>query len=480
MTKPAQSRRALSCLLTGLVILSVYPDPAGAAEPISVERYDSLPQRLEAYIAALNAADFEKMFAFFDDGVTESYRSRRSEGEDRALYEFLTSDLGQLEIRTIRRESDEKVTLIAHSAAKDTPVRFLFDIKDERIDGVAIRLGAPPGETHTLLNLPRSIDDSMLADRLDKQLQALAAKRKFSGVVLLARQGKPFFHKAYGLANRDSGAPNTISTAFDTGSITKLMTRIAVAQLLQAGKLSLDGRINDYLPDYPNGEVARQVTVRQLLDHSSGLGDIFNARWESASKERYVTPRDFFDLFVNDPLRFAPGSSRSYSNAGFVVLGAIVEAAAGKSFSEYLEANIFSPAGMTRSGLEKRDGTNPAFAVGYASTGPGGSLVDNLDMLPLQGSPAGSSMHTAEDLLKLDSALRDGRLLDPNWTAWVYTSDGVREDAGYAIGVAGGAPGVSAGLESNGTVTVIVLSNFDPPTGEALARELYQALETDS
>ncbi len=442
---------------------------------------DGLPQRLEAYVAALNAGDVAQLFAFYEDGVTASYRERRSEEEDRALYATLTEDLGRVEIETIDRESDARVTLVARAERKEVPVRFVFDIKDERIDGVSIRLGGPPpGPGAGLVKLPRGIDDDGLARALDDQLAGLAANDRFSGAVLLARNGEAFFEGAYGLADRAAGRANTVSTVFDIGSITKLITRTAIAQLLQEKKIALDGRIADYLPDYPNSQVAEAVTVQHLLDHSSGLGDIFNSRWRGADKAQYIEPRDFFALFADEELLFTPGSRRQYSNAGFVVLGAIVEAVAGEPFAQYVENQIFVPAGMSQSGFELRDGTNSAHAIGYAPMGEGGTLVSNLDMLPVQGCPAGSSMHTAADLLKLDRALRDGTLLDPGWTAWLFHSPVVLPGAGYSIGVAGGAPGVSAGLESNGAVTAIVLSNFDPPNGEALARELFAAISDEA
>ncbi len=336
--------------------------------------------------------------------------------------------------------------------------------------------GPPPGREVRPLDLPEGVASMELAAILQEQLSVRAKDDEFSGVVLLKKDGEIVFHGAFGYADRDRGRQITTATAFDVGSITKLITRTAVAQLLQEGKLSLNGRIVDYLPDYPNREVAKAVTLEQLLEHSSGLGNIFNERWMTADKNRFIEPRDFFELFTDEPLLFAPGTSRQYSNAGFIVLGAIVEAASGQAYSDYVEQHIFAPAGMTRSGFELRDGSNESHAIGYAPIGRNGALVPNLGMLPVQGCPAGSSMHTAEDLLRLDTALRNGTLLDPEWTAWLFGSDEPVAGASYEIGIAGGAPGVSAGLESSGLDVAIVLSNFDPPTGDAIARELYAAL----
>lgn len=337
---------------------------------------------------------------------------------------------------------------------------------------------APPGETPVQpLDLPAGLDDAALARALSERLEERAAGDTFSGVVLLARDGRIVFNEAFGYADRASGRAAIADTAFDVGSITKLVTKTAIAQLLQQGRLELDGRIADYLPDYPNRAVAEAVTVGQLVDHSSGLGDIFNERWMAADKRRYVAPGDFFELFADAPLRFEPGTSRAYSNAGYIVLGAIVEAVSGLPYADYVERHIFEPAGMRRSGFEVRDGNNDAHAIGYAPFGENGELVANIGLLPVAGCPAGSSMHTAEDLFRLDAALRDGTLLDPSWTAWLFRAEAPRADADYVIGVAGGAPGVSAGLESDGRTVAIVLANLDPPVGDALARELYEVLQ---
>lgn len=340
---------------------------------------------------------------------------------------------------------------------------------------------APPGAPGEMsvrpLDLSAGIDDATLARLLSDRLSQRAAADTFSGVVLLARDGRIVFHEAFGDADRSKGRAATTDTAFDIGSITKLITRAAVAQLLQQERLALTGRIADYLPNYPNKPVADAVTIGQLLDHSSGLGDIFNERWMAADKGQYVAPGDFFELFADQPLRFEPGTSRAYSNAGYVVLGAIVEAVSGMPYAEYVEKNIFAPAGMRRSGFELRDGNNEKHAIGYAPLGDNGELVANIGMLPVAGCPAGSSMHTAEDLLRFDTALRDGTLLDPEWTAWLFRAAEPLPGARYPIGVAGGAPGVSAGLESDGRIVSIVLANLDPPTGDALALELFTVLQ---
>lgn len=296
---------------------------------------------------------------------------------------------------------------------------------------------------------------------LGKHMNELAKADEFSGVVLFARDGKPLFRKAYGMADRSLGVPNNPETKFNIGSINKLFTRLAIEQLEEQGKLSLDDTIARHLPDYPNKEVAAKVTIRQLLQFRSGLGDMFTPEFREAAKNRFRSPRDWFPLFAHQPLLFEPGTSQKYSNAGYVVLGAIVEAVSGKSYDDYLREHIFQPAGMTNTGAFELDDPVPNRAVGYTQQNPRGAASDggrrsNLFMTAFKGSPAGGSFSTVDDLLRLDTALRTG----------VLFKDG-RKIAG--IGAAGGTAGCNALLEQiDPHLTLIVLANYDPPVAETL------------
>ena len=194
---------------------------------------------IEGYFAALNAGDFEAMQAFYENGVTEDFRTRRTEKEDRALYEQLRNDMGGVVVQTMERNSPDQVRVTARAERVPEPVQFTFDLKDERIQGFSVRIGGPPpGHAGALaLEIPDGADDETLGQTLDRELRQLAKDEAFAGVVLLARNGEPVFYKAYGMADRAAGRRNRTDTQFDVGSITKLLTKIAVAQLIQAGKL---------------------------------------------------------------------------------------------------------------------------------------------------------------------------------------------------------------------------------------------------
>ena len=194
---------------------------------------------------------------------------------------------------------------------------------------------------------------------LRQVVDSLAEAGHFSGVVVLSRNGEPVLELAHGMADREAGRANDVETAFNLGSLNKLFTRIAVEQLVAEGRIHRDSTISAYWPDYPNGEVARRVTIAQLLEHRSGLGgNIFDAP-PGGTRADIRHNRDFVQLFASEPLQFEPGTSRRYSNAGYVVLGEIVARVTGEDYYDYVRRSIYQPAGMTRTGHFALDSLPP-------------------------------------------------------------------------------------------------------------------------
>lgn len=362
---------------------------------------------------------------------------------------------------------------------------------------IGLRLDPPPG--HGIRGLrfdqvdgpdasreSRKGSDAEAAAAADAYLQKLAADGRFSGVALMAKNGKAFFHKAYGMADRAFGVANRPDTKFNLGSINKSFTQVAIAQLAEKGMLSLSDTIRKHLPDYPLA-AADRITIQQLVTMSSGLGDFFGEKFDATPKSRIRTLQDYFRLFASEPLLFEPGTSRRYSNAGYVVLGLIIEKVTGQSYYDYVRQNVYGPAGMTSSDSFMQDAVVPNRAIGYMSEDENRKPLPeprtNVYQLPARGSSAGGGYSTADDMLRFDMALRGGKLLSPAWTAWFY-SDQSTAPAGPpgrlagGTGVAGGAPGVNASLEMDLDTgyTVVVLSNLDPPTAEQACRTIRQWL----
>ncbi|PKO11596.1 MAG: hypothetical protein CVU39_28510 [Chloroflexi bacterium HGW-Chloroflexi-10] len=311
-------------------------------------------------------------------------------------------------------------------------------------------------------------------------LEGLAAADQFSGAVLVAENGEILLEKAYGLAKRTSLTPNQVDTQFNLGSMNKMFTAVAIMQLMEQGKLSLDDTILKHLPDYPNAAVAEAVTIHHLLTHTSGLGDVFTEEFV-ADPHRYRTNAEFLPLFMDEPLHFKPGDRFSYSNAGFVVLGLIIEKASGQSYDDAIQQNIFDPAGMADTGSFEIDANTPGLALGYTTRDIRGNessiLGENTPLIPIRGFAAGGGYSTVEDLFLFRNALLNFKLLSPQATELLLTGKvAMWENSNYAygfmdqivggqraVGHTGGAPGICSFLhmypESGYTVTV--LSNSD-------------------
>lgn len=332
-----------------------------------------------------------------------------------------------------------------------------------------------------------------LATQLDALLEKAGTENSFSGAVLVAKDGKAIFEKAVGFANEEASVRNKTSTRFNLGSINKSFTSVAIAQLAQQGKLGYTDTIVKHLPDYPNKAVAERVTIHQLLTHTSGLGDYLDRE----SLVQAKTLADILPLFVNQPLAFEPGQKLQYSNSGYVVLGLIIERLSGRSYYDYVKENIFKLAGMTRTDSFERDQKVSDLAVGYTSMGPqgqsSGTRRANTSTLPGKGSSAGGGYSTVEDMLKFANALNAHKLLTPEFTETVFTGGGPQRPAGPGrgygfmqsqmdgtriIGNGGGGPGVNAMFRMYFVLgyTVVVLSNYDPPSAERIASKINEMI----
>jgi len=342
-----------------------------------------------------------------------------------------------------------------------------------RIESVEAPAQAPKSAAE-----PPKGSDAEAGMATDAFLRDLASRDEFSGVVLLARNNAAFLEKAYGLADREFRVPINIETKFNLGSINKIFTKTAIAQLAAAGKLSLTDTIAKHLPRYA-APYAGRVTVQQLLDFSSGMGDIFGAKFDATPKEKLRTLADYLPLFEGDPLKFEPGTRHEYSNAGYIVLGLIIEAVSGQDYYGYVRDHIFRPAGMADTDSYLADEIAPNRAVSY--TKEGGRWRSAVFEHPARGSSAGGGYSTARDLMKFAAALKAARLVPPAYASWVLSRDAAAPKTAPppgrvsgSLGIAGGSPGVNAAFEIDVDrgYTVVVLCNADPPCAERASRRI--------
>ena len=256
------------------------------------------------------------------------------------------------------------------------------------------------------------------ARKIDEVLSLANKYHLFNGSVLVAENGKVIHKKGYGLANMEWNIPNSTDTRFRLGSITKQFTAALILQLVDEGKVKLDGKLSDYLPAYRK-DIGDKVTIHQLLNHTSGIPSYTGLPGFLANVSRNpYTVEDFVKLYASNDLEFEPGSKYSYNNSGYFLLGAIIEKVTGQSYDKVLKARILDPLGMKNTGYDLHAPIIAKRATGYQRAADGYRHAPYLDMsIPYA---AGSMYSTVEDLYLWDQALYTDRVVSAQSKALMY------------------------------------------------------------
>ncbi|HXW92188.1 MAG TPA: serine hydrolase domain-containing protein [Terriglobales bacterium] len=422
----------------------------------------------------------------FNRGDRDTYR-RFLQNTFPSRLQFADRDLdfrdrtGGFEFRKVEESAPTKLVVLVQERASDQFARLTMEVQSSEPHLITtLELSAIPRPAE--FALPH-MTESELIKALGMHTADDAAADRFAGAVLLAKNGRPIFEEAYGLADRDHKIPNTLKTRFRIGSMNKMFTATATLQLLQAGKLRLDDPLGKYLTDYPNTEMATKVTIQQLLTHTGGTGDIFGAEFD-AHRLELRTLQDYVKLYGARGPQFEPGSRWEYSNYGFVLLGVVIEKASGESYYDYVQKHIYDPAGMTSTGSDPEDQAAVDRSVGYTKMGSNGPWHTNTDTLPYRGTSAGGGYSTVEDLLKFANALENHTLLKPEYTEMLTTGKVDTPRGRYAYGFGdqtingtrcfghgGGAPGMNGELEicPGPGYVIAVLANLDPPAATRIS-----------
>ncbi len=427
----------------------------------------------KAWLESFNAGDAEKHKEFLrKNAPTRLDRADREMG-----FREMT---GGFDLKKVEESTPTKMVALVQERASDQFARLTIEVdaaQPHQITRLALQGTARPAE----FALPR-LNDGDLTAALRKRMDEIAATDRFSGAVLVAKNGKTAFAQAYGLADREKKLPNTLKTRFRIGSMNKMFTAVATLQLVQSGKLDLKAPIGKYLTDYPNKDVASKVTVEHLLSHTGGTGDIFGPEFDKNRLE-LKTLQDYVKLYGNRALEHEPGARWQYSNYGFLLLGVLIEKVSGQSYYDYVRDQIFKPAGMSGTASEPEEQTVADRSVGY--TRFTGALGPNTDTLPYRGTSAGGGYSTVEDLFKFASALQTQKLLNAEYTEMLTTGKVETPGGGkYAYGFqdatingtrcfghGGGAPGMNGELKicPGPGYVIAVLANMDPPAASRVA-----------
>jgi CubicO group peptidase (beta-lactamase class C family) len=380
---------------------------------------------------------------------------------------------GKLDIRDVSSATGTEVSATVQSGRTEQwrQLTLWFDsLPPHRILRVGLRPASAPDAP------ARRLSDAEIVEQLRAYVERMAKRDAFSGTVLLAKRGRPLYNAAFGEANKDYGVQNTIDTKFNLGSMNKMFTAVAVMQLAEAGKLSLDDTLGRFLKaGAMRPEVLSKVRVKHLLTHTSGLGSYFNPRWDSLSRTLFRSVDDWMGLIKDDALAFEPGTRWSYSNTGMLVLGKVIEAASGQDYFEYVREHIYTPAGMTNSDSYELDRVIKNLAIGYdiERTAKGAEYRPNTFYHVLRGGPAGGGYSTVGDLTRFATALVEGKLVSragvkqlttpkPEISSPRYGFGFGIEENGRIVGHGGGFPGINSQLDIfvEEDYTLAVMSNY--------------------
>jgi CubicO group peptidase (beta-lactamase class C family) len=462
-----------------LVIALLFSTGAYASQP---EIPDTPAGKLLTYLLnAFNSGDEDQWKSFIQD----HWKEREGAFESRLeFFKQVYSDLGGATLYRIGDSENYSLSVLLQAKNPSSEMEWvdLTVMVDTLPPHKLDRLSAQPGEEPGFEPPEGDLTQQDIVDFLDRYLDHLVSKDQFSGTVLIAKDGKPFYTRAYGLASKRYNIPIQLDTKFNLGSMNKMFTGVAIMQLVEQGKINLNDTVGKYLPDLPRKEIAEKVTVHHLLSHTSGMQDywdeIFDSHWWEIK-----TVSQLGDLVFDDTLLFEPGTDFHYSNSGPIVLGMVIEKVTGQDYYDYIRENIYKPAGMINSDCYEMDTPVPNLAIGYTkmnyegNRSSDGKWRNNLFMHAVKGGPAGGGFSTVEDLLKFDIALRNNKLISkvsfdtlttgktqrgPK-TMYAYLFQDKTVNGQRIIGHGGGAPGINSNLDmylDNG-YTAAVMANYD-------------------
>ena len=479
-------RSLLIC--TAVTLLLAAPAGAGATLPDS-----PLGRHARAYFEAYAAGDSASIARYAEEHVAPDSRARTPMAERVRRFREMKADHGALTIVDVPNGDDAELAVRVRDAhgeplmltfmAAPGPEHLLMGMRVEMGEG-----GGPGATGGGAKNADRSpLTEAQAAQAIRDEL---ARRPDFSGVVLLAKGDRALVSEARGLADRAHKTPITLASRFNFASIGKIFTKLAIAQLAQAGKIALSDPLQRWVPQYKVAN-AEKITLDQLVEHRGGVPDVLELVHQANALAKMVDVASWVHLLLDQPLEFEPGTKNQYSNGGYVLLGAVVQHVSGADYYDYCQHHIFAPAGMTATAWDRKDSPVGKRATGYTrglEPAPGGGhkpadlskpRESAMESWPMRGSPAGGGFTSATDLWKFAEALRAGKLASPAWSAWCVGGPAPSGASaagpgfeGIGFGIAGGSEGTNGVLEFAGPYDVVVLTNDDPPGAEDMMRAI--------
>lgn len=412
----------------------------------STSQKDKLTALIGSFIEVYNLGDIIEYKNWFVNSGLHKTEIENAVKSNLNAYQYI----GKVKIRKTDIISPTNVEAWVQTFAYDS--WWKFSVVTDSTQNFKYRIIQPAGFSESFIQEGK-LSESEIISEADSYCRRLADSNVFAGNVFIADKEQVIYSKSFG--NNAQGKPNNSETQFGLASLGKLITAVSVLQLIQQKQVSLDSTVATYLPHFKNETLAKEVTIRHLLTHTSGMGDFFENPDYQKNVANYKTTSDFLPLLESDTLSFKPGISWQYSNSGFILLSLIIEKVTGMPFVNYVEKNVLQKAGMTMTEI---------------------------------GSGAGGGLSTIPDLFHFANALRSNKLLDMETTRlfFEYTVDGtwglgsVHQKLGTELifGHGGDYEGVCTvlGIYLNSGHTVIVLSNMDPPFAHFISDKIKELI----
>jgi len=453
-------------------------------------------ERIAAVIAAINSNDPEHIRRFVAETFSDGFRDSHPLEEHVSVLLDLHRVWGGVDfhgVRTYVPPRPDETVVILEDRNFGAWRAFVIQFEDTP-DSLVAGLGFSDARTPTNVEEPR-LTEAQAFEEMRAMLERVCQRDAFSGTALVARGDEVLISHACGEASKRFHVANDIDTRFNLGSMNKMFTATAVAQLVERGRLSYDEAISAYVDEsWLPRDITDRVTVHHLLSHTSGLGSYFNDTFWQGSRARYRDVDDFKPLVRDERLAFEPGARFRYSNTGMLLAGVVVESVTGGSYFDYVRENIYAPAGMERSDSYEMDIPVENLAIGYEPDRESEyGWRNNLFQHVIKGGPAGGGFSTVGDptvgdLHRFARALTSGAFVSAETLELMWTDHsgagygyGFGLDAGplgRVVGHNGGFPGISASLDifvDSGWV-VAVLSNYGR-AADPVARQIRQLLE---
>jgi CubicO group peptidase (beta-lactamase class C family) len=466
-----------------LVILVACALPAAAQAPGETAYHDEsvMPggvegQRIQSLLDTFNSGDTTRVRTFMENECTPEFRGIASMSGHFEVFLSMLQSTGGVDFHSVRtyeppREDRTVVIVRDRNYGSWRGMTFWFDEgADRRVAGIRFSEARTPTDVEE----PALTEEAFL-DEITAFVEDLCRRDLFSGTVLIARGDEILFTHACGEASKRFHAPVDLETKFNLGSMNKMFTATAIAQLVERGRLSYDDPISGYVDEtWLPRAITDRVTVEHLLTHTSGLGSYFNETYDRSSRKLFRAVDDYKPLVAGDTLAFEPGSDWQYSNTGMLLLGVVIERVTGMDYFEYIRENIYGPAGMDQTDCYDMDCPTENLAIGYfPSPDCEGGWKNNLYEHVIRGGPAGGGFSTVGDLFRFARALQGGLLVSGETRERLWNDHGghgygygfsIRQgDAGKVVGHGGGFLGINANLDifvDRGYIAA-VMTNYD-------------------